>query len=508
MSAELIPTLSDRLTAVFAIDPAAPAVQRDERWFSWGELSAIGGALDSALASAGLGEGAPIGVMLRNRPAHLAVTLALLRTRRCVVTINPSLPDEPLAEDIAAIEMACLVADADDWARPGVFDAASAQNVLQISIASEPTGLRLTVAARDGVRVMAPRPGVAVQMLTSGTTGKPKRIDIRYESLERSLHAGSKYEKGAQGELTLKRGVGIQWMPLVHIGGFFGALYAIYNARSFVLMERFDVDTWHRLIVQHRPKFVNLPPSALYMVLERNYPAEDFASLLALRSGAAPLDHNLALEFERRYNVPVLEGYGATEFAGGVAGWTIGDHRKFAATKRASVGRANAGVQLRIVDRESGDALPAETPGLLEVRSEQIDGGKEWIRTSDMARLDADGFLYILGRADSAIIRGGFKIMPDKVEEALLAAPGVREACVVGLPDERLGQVPKAAVAGDGIDGESLKTYLKGRLKPYEVPVEILVLETMPRTPSLKISQQAVRQLFAAPEPAAAQGDR
>jgi len=493
--------LTERLNAVLALDPSANAIGTlDGQWFSYAALSNAIAALDALLHAHGVGKGAAVAVLLRNRPAHFAVTLAVLVTRRCLVTVNPSLPDAPLAGDIATVRAGVIIASGPDWERDAVCDAARDRNVLTLRIGEQDGAITIDPLDAPATPLpVAARPDIAIEMLTSGTTGKPKRIELLYDSFARSLWAGSQYEAGSANGLGLKRSVGIQWMPLVHIGGLFGAVYAFYNGRAFVLMERFNVDDWHGLILRHRPKFVNLPPSALHMVLERNYPAEDFASLMALRSGAAPLDHDLALEFERRYKVPVLESYGATEFAGGVAGWTIRDHRKFAATKRRSVGRANPGVELRVVDRASFEPLGPDREGLLEVRSPQIGTTGDWVRTSDLARIDADGFLYILGRADNAIIRGGFKIMPDKVEDALRQLPDIREACVVGIPDDRLGQVPVAAVVaapGREIAEAAILGALRDRLKPYEIPVRIRVLEAMPRTPSLKISHAGVRDLF------------
>jgi acyl-CoA synthetase (AMP-forming)/AMP-acid ligase II len=218
-------------------------------------------------------------------------------------------------------------------------------------------------------------------------------------------------------------------------------------------------------------------------------------------SGTAPLAAEEAERFEERFGIPVLTSYGATEFAGGVAGWNLDDHRAFGRAKRGSVGRAHPGCQLRVVDRDSGAVLGAGGEGLLEVRSAQLGPGSGWVRTTDLARIDGDGFLYVLGRADAAIIRGGFKIHPDVVKAALEEHPEVAEAAVVGLPDARLGQVPVAAVTrsspGAQVDAEALRAFAKSRLSAYEVPERILVVDELPRTPSLKVSGPDVAALFA-----------
>ena len=126
----------------------------------------------------------------------------------------------------------------------------------------------------------------------------------------------------------------------------------------------------------------------------------------------------------------------------------------------------------------------------------------EWIRTTDLARIDADGFLWILGRADQAIIRGGFKVMPDDVRTALEQHPGVLGAAVVGRPDERLGETPVAMVElrdGASVDADELAAYLGTRLARYEIPTELAIVAHIPRTPSGKADLTAVRSHFADP---------
>ena len=178
-----------------------------------------------------------------------------------------------------------------------------------------------------------------------------------------------------------------------------------------------------------------------------------------------------------------------------MAGWTLADHQKYWQAKRGSVGRANPGAQLRVVD-DDGNPLGPDQPGLLEVKPGQLGPSADWIRTTDMARIDEDGFLWILGRADQAIIRGGFKVMPDDVRAALESHPAVRGAAVVGRPDERLGETPVAVVelreSGSADAGELLE-FLRHRLARYEIPTEIAIVDAIPRTPSGKPDLSAIR---------------
>ncbi|MCW2781545.1 MAG: sauT, partial [Marmoricola sp.] len=162
-----------------------------------------------------------------------------------------------------------------------------------------------------------------------------------------------------------------------------------------------------------------------------------------------------------------------------------------------SAGRALPGVDLRVTDPD-GQVLPAGQAGHLEIRSHQSPlGADEWQRTSDLAAVDEDGFLWIRGRADDAIVRGGFKVHPDTVRKALERHPAVHEAAVAPLPDERLGQVPIAGVElepGASRDDDAklvaeLTALCREHLMPYEVPVQIAVLDALPRTPSSKVSR-------------------
>ena len=197
----------------------------------------------------------------------------------------------------------------------------------------------------------------------------------------------------------------------------------------------------------------------------------------------------------------MLQNYGATEFAGGVAGWTLKDFRKSGKDRRGSVGKMNPGIEGRIVNPETGEPLPYGEKGLLELRASHLGDGKSWVRTTDLAKMDEEQFLWILGRADNAIIRGGFKIIPDDVVKAIESHPAVLEACVVALPDPRLGQVPAAGYrvkSGQSVGEDELRAFLRERLTAYQVPTKLLRLADFPRTPSMKPSQPELKKLLEA----------
>jgi acyl-coenzyme A synthetase/AMP-(fatty) acid ligase len=299
----------------------------------------------------------------------------------------------------------------------------------------------------------------------------------------------------------LSRAVSISNTPFSHIGGIFSLFVTLSAGRKACMLDRFRVEEFVDAVQRHKPKVAGAPPSALRMILDADVPKEALASLVAFRTSTAPLDPELADQFYDHFGIPVLQNYGATEFAGGVAGWTLPDFQKSGAQRRGSVGKMNPGVDGRIVDPETGAPLPYGERGLLELRAVHLGDGQSWVRTTDLARMDEERFLWILGRADNAIIRGGFKIIPDDVVKAIEAHPAVLEACVVALPDPRLGQVPGAGYrvkSGKSVAVDELRAYLREKLTAYQVPTKLLEVADFPRTPSMKPSQPELRKLLEA----------
>lgn len=476
-----------------AVDPDHRALEFDGAWLTWDDMSAAMARVDEVIDHSATSDQPVVGVLVRNKPIHVAALLAILRRGGCVVVINPSRGPENVRLDVAGLRLPLVLGEPGDVeAAAGACDATTTASFADL--AAEPRVTRRS--SRDAAE---PRhPGVAVRMLTSGTTGPPKRVDLTYDALYGGVAGAKHYESGKK-RVERSRGVALVNSPLAHLGGVFRVLQCVLDRRPFVLLERFEVETWLRAVRSYRPKAVSLVPAALRMVLEAAPDPEDLASVKAVTSGTAPLSPDDADAFTARFGVPVLTSYAATEFAGGVAGWTLRDYESCWKLKRGSVGRAQPGCSLRIVDEATGQALPPDEPGLLEVKPAQLGPDVEWVRTTDLARIDADGFLYILGRADHAIIRGGFKVLPDHVREVLERHPDVRGAVVLGVPDARLGAVPVALVelrpdAEDEVEG--ILAMASTSLARYELPTRIEVVRRLPRTPSGKVDLVAARNLL------------
>jgi acyl-coenzyme A synthetase/AMP-(fatty) acid ligase len=498
-----MPGLSDLVRGVLRLEPQRPAMEFEGRWRTWGDLDRVVASLDAALAAAGLGPATRVAGLLRNHPLNAAAIIGVVTSERCIVTLNPSLPDERLAEDIRALRPPAIFGLERDWARPVVVEAARAIGCLGLALTEDGVRVIDGLEKPTGPELQHEAPGVAIEMLTSGTTGRPKRIPLTAKAFDRGITEAGVYDGRKPGDPPkLRSGVQILNSPFAHISGVFSLFNCVSAGRSSCLLDRFSVDGFLDAVRRHRPKVAGAPPSALRMILDAGAPKSDLASLVAFRAGTAPLDPDLADEFYARYGIPVLQNYGATEFAGGVAGWTLSDFKAHHKDKRGSVGRLNPGVAARVVDPETGAPLPLGQEGLLELKAPQLGDGMSWMRTTDLAVLDADNFLWINGRADNAIIRGGFKVLPDEVVRAIEAHPAIREAAVVGLPDPRLGQVPAAAyIVRSGARPPSeaeLREFLRDRLLPYQAPTRLMQVTELPRTPSLKVSQPDLKALFEA----------
>jgi acyl-CoA synthetase (AMP-forming)/AMP-acid ligase II len=483
-----LPALSLRIARVYALDPSKPALEFERKWLTWEDLASTAEAVGPHVVP-----GERVAVLLRNRPAQVGLVLGLLRAGACVVTTNPERGAARVRADLESLGVGTFAGDADDLrqhAPQARWITSDALGTVDVTGGAPPATTAVASLRRD----------VAIEMLTSGTTGPPKRVALTYETFSRVLDGAKHYESNPDAEVRLRRGVVIVNSPMVHLGGLFRVLTCVSDGRSFCLLERFRVDEWADAVRRHRPRTVSLVPAALRMVLDADLDPADLASVRSVVCGTAPLAPDDADAFFEKYGVRVLVTYAATEFGGGVAGWNLADHEEFWAAKRGSVGRAHPGCELRVVDPETGTALGVDEEGLLEVKARQMGDDSGWVRTTDQARIDADGFVWILGRADQAIIRGGFKIRPEDVRAALERDSRVRGAAVVAKADARLGAVPVAAVelrpGTTAVTSEGLLDAASAVLARYELPAELRIVDTLPRTPSGKVDLTAVRELM------------
>ncbi|MCB0936631.1 MAG: long-chain fatty acid--CoA ligase [Mycobacterium sp.] len=493
--------LTELMRATILTDGDEPVVSYRGDWFNQHQCSVAARRLDDLLTARGLGEGVPVAVFMRNRPGPVVALAVLLATRRPLVVLNPAFPDATVGHDVIAVRPAAVLADAEDWARPAVTSAVAAAGALGVRVdLASAAAAEVVVDATPDASPSVDR-SVAILIPTSGTTGPPKRIPLRHSEIESALRgAQAHYMNGSAREGSV-RGAGVQIcaLPPTNISGLWALITALSGGGRLLLQDKFEPETWSRAVEQYRPRSMSIPPAALRMILDAGIDPKRLSSLKAVWAGAAPLGAGLADAFEKTYGCPVLQSYGATEFTGGITGWSLRDWKDWKDTKRGSVGRAHPGVEISVIDPDSGLVLEPGRHGLLQVRSAQaVGGGTDWIRTNDLGTVDDDGFVWVHGRADDVINRGGFKIFPSEVEDCLEAHPLVREAVVFGADDERLGQVPVAVVVTRGeVSPADLIAWVRSRLPSYKAPVTVRVADTIPRNAAMKVLRGQVRDEFA-----------
>ena len=484
-------SIHDALGRLWQAAGDANMLQSHGRWISWGRIRKLAEQLDEQLIGAGCGAGGRVAVVLGNRMESVAALIAIMRGERTLVTISPLQPVERLSADLLVTKAAFVLAPGALWLEDAFTSAVAELGAAGWSLDEGTLIQRSQLAGK-------PPPGdptVAVEMLTSGTTGAPKRIPLSRTQLEASLSAALRHNNRPDGSerAPLTGTVGLVVLPIVHIGGLWGLLQSLVTARPFVMLERFTLPAWRAVVTEHRPALVSLPPPALRAVLDSDITREELSSVRAINAGTSPVDPALVDAFYEKFGIPVLIVYGATEFSGAVAGWTKKDFHAHWADKKGSVGRPFPRVRLQVVDGD-GNVLPAGETGRLQVASPQVGGSADrWVTTSDLAHLDEDGYLYIDGRADDVIVRGGFKVAPETVVRALRSHAAVHDAAVAGLVDARLGQIPVAAVElrpGRAATPEELRAHCRSSLTPYEVPAEVYIVDELPRGDALKVDRR------------------
>ena len=345
---------------------------------------------------------------------------------------------------------------------------------------------------------------MALVMRTSGTTGTAKPIGLRHEGVADGIDTvlSSLRAKRSDTARPQRRSMpNLIPTSLALWAGIWNVLFALRAGSSVVLMDRFDTVQFGSLVRRHDIRSTVLAPAMMSMLTE-DPRVVDLSPLSMARSVTAPLTPQQARAFKAKFGIGIMNGYGQTELGGEVVGWTAKDLRQHGDDKLGSVGRPHEGIDVLIRD-EAGGVLPPGAVGEIwihspfatkdaEVAAQLVEG---FLRTGDIGRLDDDGFLWLEGRASDVINRGGLKVLPQEIEEQLCNLPEVAEACVAGVPDDRLGDVPVAwlrAMPGASIDTDTVLDSLRETLAGYKVPVHAVVVSQLPRNEIGKVLRRTL----------------
>jgi long-chain acyl-CoA synthetase len=340
---------------------------------------------------------------------------------------------------------------------------------------------------------------VAVILYTSGTTGMPKGVMLTHKNLYANTASGASLRENDTRETT----IGV--LPLAHIYGFGIMNGMLVLGSSVVIFSKFEAEEVFKVIEKYKVKsFAAVPAMIHAMVYNPNADKYDLSSLETVGSGSAALPISLRHKFKEKFGAEVRDAYGLSEASPGVA-----SQRNGMPIKEGSVGVPMPGVKIKIVN-ENGEELPPGEVGELLVQGDNVTPGyfrneeatrqalkNGWLHTGDMAKVDDDGYLYIVDRKKDLIIRGGFNIYPRDLEELLAKHEAVLEVSVVGVPSEQMGEEILACVVkkeGMNVTEAELIEYCQKYLAKYKTPRHVMFIDQLPRSGVGKILKMKLRE--------------
>ncbi len=450
--------------------------------FTFGELDARANRMARALVGRGLRPGDRLAVQLENRLEMLELFLAILKTGFIFVPASVLYRERELAQ---------IVGDATPAAVVTTPERALRLPPRTVAWDVEELAREAAVAAAEPLDAAVDASTPALIVYTSGTTGRAKGAVLTHGNLA----ANARTLLAAWRITAADRYLAV--LPLFHVHGLGnGVCCWLASGCRMRLAERFEHEKAQALFESFRPTLFFGVPTIYVRLLE--LPLESaratFARARLFVSGSAPLPAHVFEAFRSRFGHAILERYGMTETLMTIGNPYDGERRP------GSVGLPLPGVEARVVD-PSGRDLPDGAVGELLVRGPAVFAGywrrpdataaafsDGWFRTADLASRAADGYVTLRGRASELILCGGFNVYPREVEEVLLEQPGVQEAAVVGVPDERRGERPKAFFVGEA-DPAALEAACRAQLASFKVPTAFVRLPALPRNAMGKVEK-------------------
>jgi long-chain acyl-CoA synthetase len=481
------------LLADLPLSDADAVVESESGRLALGELRARVDALAATLREARVQPGHPVGTLVAPGPSSIVAMFATWAVGAVYIPINNRFTAAEVSSFLAETPVALVLGAPDDLAAHSV-DVGTAAHDYQ--------GSRSWVCRAAEADVVRHEADIALVLRTSGTTGRPKAVLLRHsgtiDALDASLEKLRRPGRGRRAAGPRPPRMNLIPVSMALWAGIFNTLFSFRAGFGIVLLERFSPAGFAQAVREHKITSTVLAPAMIAMLADAG-DVGDLSPLRLVRSITAPLSPEVARLFHQRYGIFVLNSYGQTELGGEVVGWTTEDLRAFGESKLGAAGRAYDHVDLRIRTEDGSEAAvgelgevyvrsPFRMRGYAMARGSGEEAGEDrfvngYLRTGDIGRVDADGFLWVQGRVSDMINRGGLKIFPDEVEETLRRHPAVKDAAVAGVPDRRLGEVPHAwIVAPARVGAAELTAWCREHLAPYKVPAGFTRVESLPRS--------------------------
>jgi long-chain acyl-CoA synthetase len=473
-----------------------PVVKLDDIVLTYAQLDEAVGRAAGMLRSLGVAEGDRVGMQLPNVPYFPIIYFAALRLGAVVVPMNPLLKDREVAYHLSDSGSKVMIGwHQFEQAGEGGSEEAGAQCVIV-----KPGEFEGKLAEAEPVKEVTDRADddPAVIIYTSGTTGTPKGAALMHTNLRVGADVGRELVDAGPDW------VGVATLPLFHVFGMNSVMNVCVRSRGMItLVPRFEPGKVLEVIERDKAtSFAGVPTMYAALLHHPEREQHDVSSLNLCVSGGSALPVEVLRGFDEAFGAKVLEGYGLSETTG-MGTFNVPDRER----RPGSIGVPVGGTEIRLVDNDGND-VPAGEPGELVMRGpfvmkgywnreeateEVMRGG--WFHTGDIATVDEDGYFYIVDRKKDLIIRGGYNVYPREIEEVLYAHPAVREAAVIGVPHESLGEEVGAAVVlmeGEHATTDELRDYMKQKVAAYKYPRVIWLMEELPKGPTGKILKREI----------------
>ncbi len=488
-----------------------PMTTYGDRIQSFGDVYERAQRVARALAAAGVGGQDRVAFLDKNGPEFFEVVFGAALLSAVSVSVNWRLAAREMQYIVNDSEARVLVVHRDFAAQLADFER-GLEHVKKIVVigggrAHESYEVWIARHAPRDPGALGARDDVCLQLYTSGTTGLPKGAQLTNGNLLAMFRGAEGWGMGA-GDVNLVA------MPLFHIGGSGWALAGMARGCHSILLREIEPTKLLPLIAQHGVTHAFLVPAVLQFLLAQPSERLDLSRLRFMAYGASPIAEDVLVRSMKQLGCRFVQLYGLTETTGAVVQLDPEDHQPGGAKAYLlrSAGKPMRGVELKIVDPATGEALPDGTVGEVWVRSDHVMKGywklekatqeslpgSGWFKSGDAGYL-RDGYLFIHDRVKDMIISGGENIYPAEIENALMGHPGVADIAVIGVPSEKWGETPKALVvrAPDATPtGEELIAWCRERLAKYKCPTSVDFIAVIPRNPSGKVLKRELREPF------------
>ncbi len=493
--------------------PDSVALVLGDRELTWAELLERSARVAAGLAEAGVGSQDRVAFLDKNGVEHFEVFFGASLLNAVCVDVNWRLAP-PEVEYIVNDAQAKVLVVGPDFVPvlDAIADQLTTSTILVIGGHDRFADYGDWVAAHDPVDPATPSASddVSFQLYSSGTTGRPKGVMLSNDNYFALLDTAVRMWELEESSVNLVA------MPLFHIGGGGWAVAGMYVGAQSVLVRDLDPSALVRLIPERQVTHAFVVPAVLqFMLMTPGVDEADFSSLKVIVYGASPISEEVLARSIDVFGCKFWQAYGLTETTGAIVNLPPEDHdpRGPSRHRLRSCGKPGPGVELRIVEPDTGEDVPQGAVGEIWVRSPQVMKGywnndaatKEavdehgWFRSGDAGYLDADGYLYIHDRVKDMIVSGGENVYPAEVENVLMSHPAIADVAVIGVPDEKWGETPKAMVVnapGAEVTPQEIIDFARERLAKYKCPTSVDFVGELPRNPSGKVLKKDLREPF------------